>query len=211
MKNLYDLLEVSRDATPKDIRRAYRRAAKRHHPDAGGDAEVFAQISLAHEILMDPERRFKYDNTGDVTEATANNAVAELIQTLFGIFGSVMTSAEAQGIDPATVDLVDAMVDIVRQVMEGQDKEIDKLEKKRTLLNRVLGRFEPMDEEAPNHMETIVRENLRQLDMHLKPLKKNRELQRQAKVYIEGCQYHKEMTFQIGGLQIFGGPVGFSV
>ena len=63
-KDLYDVLGVSRDATTPDIRKAFRRAAVKHHPDKGGDEKAFQAISRAHEILSDDEKRKIYDQFG---------------------------------------------------------------------------------------------------------------------------------------------------
>lgn len=65
MPDLYELLEVPRDASPEEIKRAYRRQARRHHPDAGGDEDVFKQVTHAFQILSDPQRRARYDQFGD--------------------------------------------------------------------------------------------------------------------------------------------------
>ena len=66
--DLYALLEVSHDASDEDIKRAYRRKARELHPDAnGGDAAAearFKEVSLAYEVLRDPERRARYDRFG---------------------------------------------------------------------------------------------------------------------------------------------------
>jgi molecular chaperone DnaJ len=63
--NLYILLGVRREATVDEIKRAYRRLARKYHPDINpGDreaAEVFRRISSAYETLVDPERRREYD------------------------------------------------------------------------------------------------------------------------------------------------------
>jgi molecular chaperone DnaJ len=63
--DLYELLEVPRDAAPDEIKRAYRQQARRHHPDAGGDEEAFKRITHAFQVLSDPERRARYDRFGD--------------------------------------------------------------------------------------------------------------------------------------------------
>ncbi len=76
--DLYIVLGVQRGASPGDIKRAYRRLARRYHPDINpGDREAatrFRQILDAYETLMDPDRRRRYDSghaSRLVAEATA--------------------------------------------------------------------------------------------------------------------------------------------
>jgi len=71
--SLYDTLDVGQDATPADIRAAYRRKAKAAHPDAGGTAEEFQAVALAHQVLSDSERRQRYDETGQVDDKPDND------------------------------------------------------------------------------------------------------------------------------------------
>ena len=61
----YAELDVSRDASSEEIRRAYRQVARRHHPDVNqdpGGAERFAAAARAYEILSDPAARTRYDS-----------------------------------------------------------------------------------------------------------------------------------------------------
>lgn len=67
-KDYYQILGVDRSADQKEIRRAYRRLARRYHPDVNpGDRsaqEKFKAINEAYEVLSDPEKRQKYDQLG---------------------------------------------------------------------------------------------------------------------------------------------------
>jgi len=64
-EKFYTTLGVSKDAGPSDIKKAYRKMAMKHHPDKGGDANVFKEISKAYEILSDPEKKGLYDKYGE--------------------------------------------------------------------------------------------------------------------------------------------------
>lgn len=65
MSDLYELLDLPRDADGDQIKRAYRRKAREHHPDAGGDEEAFKAVTHAYQVLSDPNRRARYDRFGD--------------------------------------------------------------------------------------------------------------------------------------------------
>jgi len=58
----YQTLGVARNATPDDIKRAYRKLASKHHPDRGGDTATFQTIQTAYDTLSDPSKRQQYDN-----------------------------------------------------------------------------------------------------------------------------------------------------
>lgn len=63
-KKLYDVLKVAQDASADDIKKAFRKAAREHHPDKGGDSEMFKEVNAAYEVLSDPEKRKVYDKFG---------------------------------------------------------------------------------------------------------------------------------------------------
>src|ERR1035438_250316 len=67
-RDYYEILEVSKDATPDEIKKAYRKQALRWHPDKNpGDKEAeenFKEAASAYEILSDPEKRRRYDQFG---------------------------------------------------------------------------------------------------------------------------------------------------
>lgn len=59
--NYYDTLGLQMGATPEEIKAAYRKLAKQHHPDSGGDVSKFQEVSNAYETLSDPNKRAQYD------------------------------------------------------------------------------------------------------------------------------------------------------
>ncbi len=62
MSDYYNTLGVARNASPEDIKKAFRKLASQHHPDKGGDTKKFQEIQAAYETLSDPQKRAAYDN-----------------------------------------------------------------------------------------------------------------------------------------------------
>ena len=87
--NPYTELDVPVDASLETIKQRYRTLAQMHHPDKGGDEELFKCIKLAYEILSDPIRRKQYDITGETTTTNAKDeAVANIVQILLHVVPS---------------------------------------------------------------------------------------------------------------------------
>jgi DnaJ-class molecular chaperone len=64
MNNPYHVLGVSPNASPEQIKKAFKQLAMKHHPDRGGDEAEFKKINEAYAILSDPERKQQHDNPG---------------------------------------------------------------------------------------------------------------------------------------------------
>ncbi|TVQ09986.1 MAG: molecular chaperone DnaJ [Leptolyngbya sp. DLM2.Bin27] len=67
-RDFYDLLGISRNADQDDIKRAYRRLARKYHPDVNKDSgaeDTFKEINRAYEVLSEPEARARYDRFGE--------------------------------------------------------------------------------------------------------------------------------------------------
>jgi curved DNA-binding protein CbpA len=61
MKDYYAMLSISEHSTPDQIKIAWREAAKKLHPDRGGDPAVFSEISEAYDVLSNPNKKMAYD------------------------------------------------------------------------------------------------------------------------------------------------------
>ncbi|KAJ4873549.1 Chaperone protein dnaJ 2 [Raphanus sativus] len=61
----YEILGVPKTASPEDLKKAYKKAAIKNHPDKGGDPEKFKELGEAYGVLSDPEKREIYDQYGE--------------------------------------------------------------------------------------------------------------------------------------------------
>ena len=71
-KDYYSIMGLGRGATEKEIKQAYRKLARKYHPDINPGnktaEEKFKEVNEAHDVLSDPEKRRKYDQYGDAWE-----------------------------------------------------------------------------------------------------------------------------------------------
>jgi molecular chaperone DnaJ len=101
----YQILNVSRDASKEDIKQAFRRLARKYHPDVNkeeGAEERFKEINRAYEVLSDPETKARYDRFGEAGvssgaggpgyEYSDMGGFADIFETIFNGFGGMGTA-----------------------------------------------------------------------------------------------------------------------
>lgn len=87
MKDYYKILGVPKNASPDEIKKAFRKLAHEHHPDkAGGNAEKFKEILQAYQVLSDAEKRKQYDQFGTTFEETGRGGTGGFQGFDFGNF-----------------------------------------------------------------------------------------------------------------------------
>lgn len=104
MSNHYEILGVAITATPEEIKAAYKRMSRVHHPDReGGDSSRMSEINVAYETLSDPERRKNYDLTGqdrmtNVEQAAQDLVIGKIMQWISNEFarGDIMDSVRSE-------------------------------------------------------------------------------------------------------------------
>lgn len=108
-RSLYSVLGVDKNSSKDVVRRAYRKMAKRLHPDTGGSQESFALIKKAHDILTDDKRRAKYDDGGEESDVGPDNTHGNAVNIVAGAFNQVLQECASAGRSPLEIDMISAM------------------------------------------------------------------------------------------------------
>lgn len=129
--SLYSILSIGPDASAAAIKEAFRRAARKAHPDKGGTAEAMALVNKANDILSDPHKRQHYDETGET-----GDAVLTLEQRAIGVLQTLFIQAVFQTIEQETVDPIKTCIKTIKDGMQQypgqmakQSRLIERLEK----------------------------------------------------------------------------------
>lgn len=146
---LYECLGVPRDADAAAIHRAYRSAAKDAHPDAGGSEKAFAAVKHARDVLIDPNRRARYDQTGEAEDTAPDNAVSSAMQFVSAALDAAMGQIEAEGREAhQTHDLPTRMLRVLVAQKTKVSETVRNLERAAQVNERLLGRFTVIEGES---------------------------------------------------------------
>lgn len=144
MIDLYTALDVPRDALTEEIRRAYRRAAKRAHPDGGGTRESFALVSVAHAVLTDAQRRAHYDATGDIGEKPADQTKVAAVNIALNMIDEVLAEVDRRRMRPEEFDIVKDAMTLLTTHRDNLTEKIERMsrdvERRRSLARRFSAR-----------------------------------------------------------------------
>lgn len=144
MTDPYETLGVDKDATSKEINAAYKKKAKKAHPDQGGSAEEFQQLKNSAMVLLDPEKRKRFDEEGIVDDNTPNNIQAKAMENIANFFINSVDALETpqgMGIRMNDLDMVSGAVTYFRQQIQGAEAHITVIEKKIKSFDKMLKRL----------------------------------------------------------------------
>jgi curved DNA-binding protein CbpA len=145
--DLYETLGVPRDATDGEISRAFRHKAKTCHPDVAlptdASGRQFERITLARDILSDPERRRRYDATGDISPDRADNAAAMAAQTALNAIEAALDKVGSEYGDERYEDLIAMALRSLEDQMADIRKQQAGFTSKVARYEAVIGRIKP--------------------------------------------------------------------
>lgn len=163
MENYYEILGVSKDATLKEIKKAYKDVSKECHPDKNPDDkeahQKFMDASEAYEVLSDPQKRAVYDETGSYAEIKDKRV--EIIATL--VSSHFMPLVEKYGNHP-TANLMDEFKKEVNAIIESGFEAIKANERDIARLERVISRVTCKSEE--NLISSMLKSKVERITEH---------------------------------------------
>ena len=156
--NPYTELDISVTASTEEIKQRYRTLAQMHHPDKGGDEEMFKRIKLAYEILSDPIRRKQYDLTGETTTTNAKDeAIANIVQILLHVVPNFNVDED---------DLIKVAETETRTMLELVDKDIGVTERYIANLEKVSKKLR-IKTDGENILNTFITHQIQQRKQEL--------------------------------------------
>ena len=164
MTDPYETLGVEPDASADEIKKAHRRAAQRSHPDReGGDTKQFQVVTAAYQVLKDPERRAKYDETGETGDAAGDPVTDRLVQ----LFNMIVESEE---FDCNIIDKCKSHIASAMQQLKLEQNKVD------ATLHRLESQVGRIGTDGHNLFENILNAKIESLAKKYKHLEDETEI-----------------------------------
>lgn len=163
--SLYDDLGLGPDATEAEIKAAHRRAAKRHHPDAGGDRDEFERVQRAALILRDPAKRERYDRDGTIEDGPS--PLDFELQGAVSLINDAFSAALASASNLATVNIIANAKTVLQH-------SITNIEQEQAAARGELGKFRKARKRVkhkgngPNILGDIIDDRIRNCEARIK-------------------------------------------
>lgn len=211
--NPYQTLGVRRNATLGTITRAYRKLILKHHPDRNppGDETAkasYAAVSLAYEVLSNPDRRSKYDATGETAPERVHSALADIMSVLAPAFCGVVESIVSQGGDVRKENIVTHMTRVVTDNLKNLRKMIETQKKVRDALETAVSRVTMTKEDGKEEdvIAAAARTQALAIDARLKMMDAEAVRFTKALDYLKAYKYRTDASADVFGWGGFAKP-----
>lgn len=180
----YKVLDLDRDATTAEIRKAYRQRAAETHPDAGGSVEAFQEAKLAQDVLLDPKRRAKFDKDGTIDEGTVDNAGAEILDFLVNmvavVTNQISQQAEGEGPPLENLDLMAMLKDLIKKQIVEADAVIANAQRNKRIVIRLQTKWrrKKKSKRSQGELEKVAKGMLDQADEFIRRQQHSQEVRR---------------------------------
>ena len=162
--NPYTELDVSFDASLEEIKQRFRTLAHMHHPDKGGNEEVFKSIKLAYEILIDPIRRKQYDLTGDaIFSNLKDEAITNIVQIILHVIPIFNADSD---------DLIQIVETRTREMLDRENNYIENTKRDILNLEKVLTKLR-IKTDSENILQNVVANQIRERKKDLSVYQQN--------------------------------------
>lgn len=201
MTTLYDDLGIPPDADAETISRAHRKAAKKHHPDAGGDRDQFERVQRAYLVLRDPSKRSKYDETGE-TETKPSNPMAEFAEIIVPAFDAALNEAADR---MEMIDIIASTRAKLRQMVSNATVEIGKAKQATKRFEKALQRLK-FKGDGIDFIGNVLTDRIRQIGRQIEMMEGQRAKVEAAIEHIEvyGWEVTKPDVMQMSMAQMMG-------
>jgi DnaJ-class molecular chaperone len=162
--NLYDTLGIKKDATPEEIKAAYRKRAQSTHPDRkGGDMVVFQKINKAYSILSKRHLRKRYDETGhtDMPPDVETDQDMEFVKKIGDMLFQLLDNPN---VNMDTHHLIDSMKRIIQDTKRGRQQQIQNLNRLILLRKKAIKRIIRKDKTKRNPIKIFLEGSISQLE-----------------------------------------------
>ena len=174
--NPYKTLGLKKKATQEEIKEAYKKFAKKHHPDKGGKAEDFKKINEAYNILKDPEERKLYDKFG----VTKDSDMYNLYRKVTNAFKNFIFSQASSGMeDPRIEEIKNKIsndIEKLKNDIEVSIETIDRIENMKPKVKMKTKKKHNCFDIACNEVIEEIKPQIKQARYNLKELKKIKEI-----------------------------------
>lgn len=190
--NPYVILGIEADATDDEIKRAYRAAAKRTHPDAGGAVELFQLVRKAFVILSDADARAHFDATGRAPDQDPEGNDRAMALQIIEVFLAKQVGDRLSGksMDPRRTDVLAEMRAAFHKEIADGCASILEGEKVREFVEDFAARFSSSDPERP--IERLFEARLNAISSQIENCEKAMEFRRVALAIIDGYEFRRD-------------------